>query len=144
MSEEAASSLEAFKAKGSQIFDPAFFGPYSFEYAYRLLLVYLSTNKTMIKAIRMTDPAAFDHAFEDDLKKAIQYVADYRGVVVDENLLTSLLGTANESLVLYIKSQNFATPGKVAKSVAKSMDKESADFLGQGKKVVVQNLFAEA
>lgn len=143
MSEEAAQSLESIEFKGNQFFDPSFFGPYSFEYAYRLLLVYLSTNGTAIKGIRMANPNAFDEAFREDIAKAIGYILDYRGIAAEEQIHSKLADMANESLVLFIKSSMSNPPQKVAKTMAKSMDKANVFSLGPNSRSLVEHVFEE-
>ena len=144
MAENWEDSLNAIKSKAEQVFDPGFFGAYSFEYAYRLLLVYLLSNKTMIRSIRASCPNAFDHAFEECIEKAISFVTDYRGLGPSEKLLSLLLTTANDSLVLFLKSQCPNTPTQLAKNVAKVMDKQYAEAIKTGGKfVITQKVFQE-
>ena len=136
-------SLETLSAKGTQVFDPNFFGMYSFEYAYRLLLVYLSTNSTAIKGIRMSNPNAFDDVFKENISKAVNHVLNYRGIAVNENVVAKLVGLANETLVLFIKSSMANPPQKIAKTVAKSMDKILISSCDIGVRVSVQKVFTE-
>ena len=136
-------SLDVIKAKVEQIFDPNFFGLYSFEYAYRLLLVYLSTNGTLIKGIRMANPNAFDEVFKDNLLKAIAYIVNYRGLDAGETTLSKLRDTANESLILFIKAAMANPPQKVAKSVAKSMDKIAKSSLEPTARYLLGKIFEE-
>lgn len=143
MTESAETSFELLKNKAEQVFDPNFFGSYSFEYAYRLFLVFLSTNKFRIREIRANDPGALDHAFEGYISAAISYTAEYRGVELDKNVLASLLKLANDSAVLFVKSPSGNQPTKLAKTVAKAMNKQTAEFLGDGKRLVVPTLFTE-
>lgn len=143
MTESAETSFELLKNKAEQVFDPSFFGAYSFEYAYRLFLVFLSTNKFRIREIRASDPSALDHAFESYISAAISYTAEYRGVQLDQNVLASLLKLANDSAVLFMKSPTGNQPTKLAKTVAKAMNKQTAEFLGDGKRLVVPALFTE-
>lgn len=143
MTESAEASFELLKNKAEQVFDPNFFGAYSFEYAYRLLLVYLSTNSTNIKGIRMSNPNAFDFVFQEEISKAIGYVLNYRGIVATPETRTKLTETANQSLVLYIKSSMLNPPQKVAKAVAKAMDKNVAQSMDHGSRLLVQKVFEE-
>ena len=136
-------SLDTIKAKGTQIFDPNFFGMYSFEYAYRLLLVYLSMNSTSIRGIRVSDPSAFDEIFKDDLSKAINHVLNYRGIEASGGAVNKLIGFANETLVLFIKSSMSNPPQKIAKTVAKSMDQILISSCDIGVRVSVQKVFSE-
>lgn len=136
-------SLETLSAKGTQVFDPNFFGMYSFEYAYRLLLVYLSTNSTAIKGIRMSNPNAFDDVFKEDISKAVSHVLNYRGIAVTENVVAKLVGLANETLVLFIKSSMANPPQKIAKTVAKSMDKAIVSSLGPNARSLAEHVFEE-
>lgn len=93
----------------------------------------------------MSNPSAFDHAFESSIAKAISFVADYRGLGLNEELLSSLLATANDSLVLFIKSQNPTALTQVAKKVAKAMDKQYAGIIKEeGKQVIAQRVFQES
>ena len=132
---------QSLKTKSNQFFNPEFFGLYSFEYAYRLLLVYLSTQKTTIKGIRMSKPDALDHAFEEDIKNAIGYTTAYRGISVDESLLTALLRMANDSAVLFLKSSMNNSPIDLAKKVTHAMDQAVADNLGG--EAIAQKVFSE-
>ena len=143
MSGDLENSLETIKAKAAQVFDPSFFGMYSFEYAYRLLLVYLSTNSTVIKGIRMSNPNAFDEIFKDDFAKAISHVLNYRGIEVSDGVITKLIGFTNETVVLFIKSSMLNPPQKISKTVAKSMDKILISSCGAGVRVSVQKVFCE-
>ena len=143
MTESVKANLDSLLGKSKQFFNPDFFGLYSFEYAYRLLLVYLSSNKSKIREIRAGDPSAFEHAFEGDMKEAIEFTAKLRGVNIDTKLLESLLYAANDSALLFLKSSMSTSPSKVAKSVAEAMDKQVADALGDGKRIVVQKVFSE-
>lgn len=143
MTESAEASFELLKNKAEQVFDPNFFGVYSFEYAYRLFLVFLSTNKFRIREIRASDPNALDHAFESYISAAISYTANYRGVQLNQDALSSLLKLANDSAVLFVKSPSSTQPNKLAKSVAKAMNKQAAESLGDGKKLIVPTIFTE-
>jgi len=143
MSGEASLALSSFKEKGAKIFDPDFFGMYSFEYAYRLLLVYLSTNTMAIKGIRMSSPNAFDEVFKEEVSKAIGYILNYRGVSLGNKEKEKLTDMANESLVLFVKSPMSSSPQKLAKSVAKNMDKEIASIYEPTARSLVQHIFEE-
>lgn len=143
MTELNASSLDAIRAKGARIFDPDFFGMYSFEYAYRLLLVFLSTQRTSIQAIRMNNPKAFDHLFEDDIGNAIHSVTEYMDISLSRDRLLSLRDIANDSLVHYIKSQDLSYPGEVAKAVARSMDEQCIESAMTDNGHVIRRIFTE-
>ena len=143
MSGDLAYSLDTLKAKGAQIFDPNFFGLYSFEYAYRLLLVYLSTNSTAIKGIRAEDPNAFDQVFKEDIASAIGYILSFHGIKANEETQSKLVDTANESLVLNIKTGMANAPQKVAALVAKSMDKLVMSSLDSNARSLIQRVFCE-
>ena len=143
MTDTAKDSFGLLKAKSTQVFDPSFFGSYSFEYAYRLFLVYLSTNKAKIKDIRVDDPDALDHIFEGDIASAIAFIAKYRGASLDEQTIAMLTKIANDSVVLYAKSPMSNPPIAIAQSVARAMDKQAAEYLGDGQGVVVPSIFSE-
>ncbi len=122
MLKEVNAGLQTFADKSKQVFDPAFFGPYSFEYAYRLLLVYLTTYAKSINEIRSLNPAAFDTIFFPDIEKAVDFVVSYRGIDLSESIRKRLVDIANESLLLYIKSPMHIAPQKAANSLAKTME----------------------
>ena len=134
-------NYQSLTAKSNQFFNPEFFGLYSFEYAYRLLLVYLSTQKMVIKGIRMSRPDALDHAFEEDIKNAIGYTTAYRGVPMDDGLLSALLKMANDSVVLFLKSSMNNSPIDLAKKVTHAMDQAIADKVGN--EAIPQKVFSE-
>ncbi len=135
--------FQGLKDKSKKIFSPEFFGQYSFEYAYRLLLVYLSTRRSAVNEIRVSSPDAFDHAFEEDIWGAICFVAKFHGVNAEEKELRELCSLANESLILYVQSSMSKAPGKVAKTVAKSMDKLVMEDLPPAAKASLTCVFAD-
>ena len=143
MTPECEYSLDSIKAKGNQIFNPSFFGTYSFEYAFRLLLVYLSTNRGAIRDIRSSEPNAFDVLFKEDLLHAVSYILDYRGISSSEDTSNKLTDKANEALVLYIKSSMSSAPQKVAKTLAKSMDKAVLTCLDSNTRSLGYKVFEE-
>lgn len=143
MNDNADPSLKAFLDKSKEIFDPSFFGPYSFEYAYRLFLVYISTHRQDVQGIRMSDPNAFDHAFNEDIEKAVIHILEYRGIDKDKELISSLTELANDSLILFIKSPKPALSIKVAAEVANAMDKKLSSSLKAGKRIAVTKAFSE-
>lgn len=126
--------LQLFLDKSNQIFSPDFFGMYSFEYAYRLLLVYLCTNKTNVRQIRASDSAAFDKAFEKGLKEAISYVLNNRGFAVSKEEADALVKVANDAVGEFILASLMPTPSKVAHNVAIAMDKRLGETLGTNKR----------
>ncbi len=136
-------NIDQLEDKAGQFLDPAFFGGYSFEYAYRLLLVYLSTNKTMIRSLKAEQPNIFDEAFLLDLQKGIEGICRQRGVVINEDLASSLSKSANDSLVYFIKSPMKDNPSKLARNVCELLDKMTQQALGDGKKAVIPHIFIE-
>ena len=135
--------MDELKSKAAQVFDPGFFGIYSFEYAYRLFLVFLSLNKGKIKEVRVGDPHAFDKAFIEDFKSAISYALSYHDVMESEALGDALLTTCNDAAIGFIKSPMNQSVGKAAKDVAKAMDGIVASSWKQQYKTASPKVFSE-
>lgn len=143
MDESISPYIEGFKARSSKILDPNFFGLYSFEYAYRLFLVYLSTQRNAIWEVRVKEPNAFDDLFKGDIDKAITTILQYRGIDLSNEDLNSISGIASEALVIFIKSSMNNDPTKLAKSISKAMDKALLDKIDSNLKSAFQKTFSE-
>ena len=143
MTEKQEAYIQSLEGKSNEFFNMEFFGQYSFEYAYRLLLVYLSTQRSSLGDIRAVDPKFFDLFFKEDIMKAIRNMAEFRGIDMDDALAERLTSAANDSLVLYLKSAMREPPVKVAHSVTALMDQYIRDAMGDGSKLIVPHVFSE-
>lgn len=65
---------------------------------------------------------AFDSVFSEPLKQAIGIAANFRGAVVDEDLLLQLSQMANKTFGVYVKNQMKMNPSKVSHSLSMEMD----------------------
>ncbi len=143
MDEALLSELERIEKKGETFLDPSFFSPFSFEYAYRLLLVYLITKIDAVQEIRQEDPKAFDDLFVIALQKAIEGIAEYRGIEISAELRAALVELSNRYLVLFIKSACKGKADAIARDVAVDMEKGLLDCIRKSKNPAPSQIFIE-
>ena len=121
-SEELQKPLNAMAKDGQRILSPDMATRYSFEYCFRLLLVYCYTRKSTVEAIKDDDREAFESLFLSSLDSAIQTVSKDRGIALDQETLQAFRNQANAAIVGYLKSSMRASPANIARNLAKDFD----------------------
>ena len=134
---------ESIFKDGINMLSPKMAVKYSFEYCFRLFLVYCYTRKSTIASIKAEQDDAFDTMFDYPLCDAIKAILDDKNLVIDEEKLKYLTNEANNTLVGYLKSSMRASQAKIASTLAKSFDKYLRDtgVWGEGSGYVT--VFAE-
>lgn len=122
MTERFVEPLEGLKQGSEKILSKETAVNYSFEYVYRLLLVYFFTKKGTVEAIKEDDRSAFDGFCVDALKEVLKAIAIDKDINVGDELEKRLALDASKTLIAYVKSSMKGDPKVIARNLASSFD----------------------
>ena len=128
MSDKTAATMLQLQDRCGRMFASSATLEYSFEYVYRLVLVFCSTIPSSILTIRQDDPSALDGILFQAMKASIASVCKDRGFNLDERQMNDLTATANEPFVLFLKSSMKSDPAVLARRVAVTMDRKLVEM----------------